>query len=266
MNYRNIYKQLIQKRLKQPANLFFNYTQNHHIVPKSYKPEWKNNKNNIVNLSAREHFIAHALLVKIAKQQNNIILFQKMLHAFNVMTTFKKNMMSIQQYRKFDECISKLYQKWRIQRSKIIHQTGCLKGIKGKYIIIYIKQLEKQIYIKQGSKIPRGWRRGRLPKYTKARIQAIKDGKIKNTKGQRRIYNLTTFQMKNIHQNQQLPEGWAYGLSPKIRQKRISPTQDKHWITNIQTYEYKLINKNEEIPQGWTKGKLIKSQKEKQNN
>lgn len=221
MNYRNIYKQLIQKRLKEPASLFYNYTENHHIVPKSYKPEWKNNWENIVNLSARQHFIAHALLVKIAKQQNNMLLYQKMLHAFNIMTTFRKNMMDDQQYRKFDECISRLYQKWRIQRSRIIRQTGCLKGIKGKYITIYNKKLQKQTYLKQGQKIPKGWRRGRLPKYVQKRNEKVKNGQIKSgTKGKRKIYNLQTYQMIYIDKNQPLPEGWVYGLSPNVKAKR----------------------------------------------
>jgi hypothetical protein len=42
-------------------------------------------KSNLVNLTAREHYIAHLLLVKIAKGNNDIKSYRKMLHAFNCM-------------------------------------------------------------------------------------------------------------------------------------------------------------------------------------
>lgn len=44
------------------------YFETHHIVPKSLGGT--DDKNNLVNLTAREHYIAHLLLVKIAKSSN----------------------------------------------------------------------------------------------------------------------------------------------------------------------------------------------------
>ena len=41
----------------------FEYTEKHHIIPKSLGGT--NNLNNLVNLTAREHFICHRLLVKM---------------------------------------------------------------------------------------------------------------------------------------------------------------------------------------------------------
>lgn len=41
------------------------YTESHHILPKSLFPEYKKCSWNIVKLSARQHFLAHILLLKI---------------------------------------------------------------------------------------------------------------------------------------------------------------------------------------------------------
>ena len=46
------------------------YTETHHILPKSIFPEYKTCKWNLVKLSARQHFIAHILLVKIFVDAN----------------------------------------------------------------------------------------------------------------------------------------------------------------------------------------------------
>ncbi len=56
---------LMQDRmlLKKERNENSDYFENHHIVPKCL--DGSNDNDNIVRLTAREHFIAHALLVKI---------------------------------------------------------------------------------------------------------------------------------------------------------------------------------------------------------
>jgi hypothetical protein len=65
MDYQKIYNDLVfraQNREKPSC-----YTERHHIVPKSMGG--LNNKDNLVILTAREHFIAHILLYKIYKNQ-----------------------------------------------------------------------------------------------------------------------------------------------------------------------------------------------------
>lgn len=61
MNYQLVYERLIEKAKlrKQPEG----YAESHHIVPKSLGGS--NNKDNLVNLTAREHCLAHLLLAKI---------------------------------------------------------------------------------------------------------------------------------------------------------------------------------------------------------
>ena len=63
MNYQKIYDQLIAKRQQNPISKKNGYCERHHIIPKSLGGT--NNKDNLVNLTAREHFIAHLLLRKI---------------------------------------------------------------------------------------------------------------------------------------------------------------------------------------------------------
>lgn len=251
MNYLKIYKQLVQKRKKLPAELFFDYTQNHHIIPRSYKPELSDNCNNIVNLSARQHFIAHALLVKIAKQQNNKPLYYKMLCAFDAMS---KLYGSIQhpQYRYKN---SHLYALWKIELIKYIKESGCKRGQNSSSynkIAIYNPQTQELRRINKNQQIPEGWLRGE-PQRMKRK------GQNGNTYGTKWIYNQQTLEQKLLKKGQQLEQGWIYGISPISKAKTIihpNPTKGKMWITNIQTFEYKLIDKDDQIPNGWIKGKI----------
>lgn len=60
MNYVNVYYQIIKNRLDNPVE---GYVERHHIVPKS--EGGTDNDDNIVALTAREHYICHLLLAKI---------------------------------------------------------------------------------------------------------------------------------------------------------------------------------------------------------
>ena len=61
MNYLKIYTDLIQKGLDRDA--IEGYFEKHHIIPKCLGGT--NKASNIVKLTAREHIIAHFLLVRI---------------------------------------------------------------------------------------------------------------------------------------------------------------------------------------------------------
>lgn len=77
MNYSKIYDDLIQSaKLRPNIPLLNGYLEKHHIVPRSMGGS--NDKDNIVSLTAREHFIAHWLLWRI--HRNN-----EMAYAFNMM-------------------------------------------------------------------------------------------------------------------------------------------------------------------------------------
>jgi len=61
MNYQKIYDDLIAKCKSRPS--IEGYKERHHIVPKSLGGS--NDSSNLVDLTAREHFVAHFLLAKL---------------------------------------------------------------------------------------------------------------------------------------------------------------------------------------------------------
>lgn len=63
MNYSNIYTQLIDHAKSKQLSKKDCYIEQHHIIPRS--EGGTDDKSNLVNLTAREHYIAHLLLAKI---------------------------------------------------------------------------------------------------------------------------------------------------------------------------------------------------------
>lgn len=75
--YTNYYYSIINNAKKrEPLN---QYTEKHHIIPRSLSGT--NNKDNLVRLTPREHFICHLLLTKMTGGNSK----QKMLHAANLL-------------------------------------------------------------------------------------------------------------------------------------------------------------------------------------
>jgi hypothetical protein len=72
--YLNWYLNLVSKEYDDE------YTEKHHILPKSLFPEYKTCSWNLIRLNARAHFIAHLLLPKILKELEHE---RKMLWAVN---------------------------------------------------------------------------------------------------------------------------------------------------------------------------------------
>lgn len=82
MDYSKIYYNLIEHR-KQ--NSLTGYVEQHHIIPKSLGGS--DSPDNLVDLSAREHFIAHLLLTKMYSEGTPN--YFKMIKAFMMMLTCK---------------------------------------------------------------------------------------------------------------------------------------------------------------------------------
>jgi hypothetical protein len=81
MNYQRIYDQLIERAV-QRCNMD-GYTEKHHIIPKCMGGN--NDPENLVRLTAREHFIAHWLLWRIHPTNH------KLIRAFNGMCIRDRN-------------------------------------------------------------------------------------------------------------------------------------------------------------------------------
>ena len=78
--YKSWYNSIIQKANNRTIST---YKEKHHILPKCLGG--KDNQENLVELTAREHFIVHMLLCKFTKGQARI----KMLYAFNFMSVVR---------------------------------------------------------------------------------------------------------------------------------------------------------------------------------
>ena len=83
MNYLSIYNAIIDRAISQKRrkykldNIFYVYYEKHHITPKCLGGT--NLKENLVLLTASEHFVAHQLLVKIYPNEYKLVFALRML-------------------------------------------------------------------------------------------------------------------------------------------------------------------------------------------
>ncbi len=92
------------------------YTEGHHVIPKSWGGP--NTRDNIVRLTAKEHYIAHAFLWKM---DVSIGYHNKMVHAFNAMSIMKDGSYNKPGYK----INSRLFESVRLER------IAYLKTLKG---------------------------------------------------------------------------------------------------------------------------------------
>ena len=148
MNYARIYYRIIENRLIHP---FDGYTESHHIIPKSLGGS--DSKDNLVRLSAREHFVCHWLLVKMYKTSKRS--YYKMLRALNMMCScMNKNQ---QRYHSY----SRIFARYREDFSKAMSalQVGKKNSQSGTMWVSNI-ELKKNKKIPKGT-VPEGWVMGR---------------------------------------------------------------------------------------------------------
>ena len=111
--YTKIYYSLINKRQKDVLDKSKIYCEKHHIIPRSLGGG--DNKENLVYLTAREHFIAHRLLTKMTEGRN----LRSMWWALHrIIFSSKDNIFS-----------SKDYEKSRIEWSKFLKENHHSKRI-----------------------------------------------------------------------------------------------------------------------------------------
>jgi hypothetical protein len=92
------------------------YTETHHIIPQSLGGS--NDKENLVDLTAREHFICHWLLIKMTEGEDR----SKMLYALNGMRAENRY-----QERYHTKITARVYEKYRIE-----HAENHSKKMKGR--------------------------------------------------------------------------------------------------------------------------------------
>lgn len=106
MTYNKIIEKAKDRKLDE-------YKERHHIIPQSMGGN--NKKENLVYLTAREHFICHWLLIKMTSGTDK----SKMLYALNMMRV-KNNL----QDRYSTKITSRVYEKYRQLLSELISKTN----------------------------------------------------------------------------------------------------------------------------------------------
>jgi hypothetical protein len=143
MNYTKIYNSIIEKRKTHP--LFGVYTETHHIIPKSIGGS--DNPENLVNLSAREHFICHRLLIEIHKNHKQN--YYKMVKAFFMMLVTNEKQERFVTSRKYKQLREKFS---KIQSES---QSGSLNSNFGKmWCVDKNGNNRRPFYLNE---IPEGW-------------------------------------------------------------------------------------------------------------
>jgi hypothetical protein len=103
MNYQKVYNAIINKAVSENRDKKHGYFEKHHILPKSLGGS--NKKSNLVLLTAKEHFLAHRLLVEM--YPNRSYEWQKMIYAASFFLASSKHHNREQISSRFYEQIKK---------------------------------------------------------------------------------------------------------------------------------------------------------------
>jgi hypothetical protein len=222
MNYHKLYNSIIQNRKQNPIE---GYTETHHIIPRSLGGT--NDKENLVDLTAREHFICHLLLTKMYKEGS--IEWIKMCKAF-------MNMFRCGNHERYSP--SKWYEYCRLQVSKAnsINQSGTGNSQYGKCWIINPITEEKKSIKKEllQEYLNNGWKKGRSL-LTENKQPYDQTGKyIRLSKEQKEKNKL---QRKQLLEKKRQSQGKTYQVTNKLTQEKRFVTEqelkqlDVNWIS-----------------------------------
>jgi hypothetical protein len=226
--YTKWYNSIIKNRKNNPV---IGYTEKHHIIPKSLGGS--NKKENIVALTAREHFICHRLLTKMTSGKNKM----KMSYAIRCLMNRENS------YQHRYKVTSHVYENIISDTKKIISKYQ--KGINNPY---YGKKHSQEVIAKMKAKRAMQIMPKRMNKiYSEETLQRWRDAAKKQFEdpAMRESYRIKSLlQMTN----------------PIMRHAAGNGNRGKHW------YHDPLTNKNlccfeHEVPCGYVKGRKMKSTK-----
>lgn len=167
MDYQKIHDLIIQKALsenRKKSSLV--YYENHHILPRSLKG--KNTVENLVFLTAKEHYVIHHLLTKIYTTGYE---HQSMIRAFHRLCHGNKN--------KYTFITPRIYEKLRKDYAKVVSETmsGELHPMFGKKHSNITKQ---KMSVLRFERIHKGTKEGNRNPHTdiaKEKMRIVKLGK-----------------------------------------------------------------------------------------
>lgn len=116
MTYSAVYCALISKRLRNPITKAECYAEKHHIIPKS--EGGLDEPDNLVNLTAREHYVAHLLLARIYDDKKMWCALNRLVHGND--------------FKKYHHISSRMYQSLKTNLSE--KMKGRMSPMKGKHL------------------------------------------------------------------------------------------------------------------------------------
>jgi NUMOD3 motif len=184
--YFNIISRALERsRNRTDAKASLGYVEGHHILPTSFKRGGNKDPENIAFLTSREHFIVHAIMVKMFVD----VYRMKMINAFLRMKTIgNKDLPN----RYYNSHLFGYYRKYFSERLANINRT---RKVTEKQIHCYDPTTFKRARIKSKDDLPEGWVLG-CPL---------------NTKGMISICNFETKETRRIRPNEPIPDGWVKG-------------------------------------------------------
>jgi len=221
--YFNIISRALERsRNRTDAKALLGYVEGHHILPTSFKRGGNKDPENIAFLTSREHFIIHAILVKMFID----VYRMKMINAFLRMKTIGNKDLPDRYYNSH---LFSYYRKYFSERAaynaKRQKRTNNLKHC-------YNPVTLERTRISSVELLPKGWVMG-CPL---------------NTKGMISICNFETKETRRIRPNEQIPDGWVRG---NYRNKGNKAAKGMIRIHNPKTKEAKRIKPDIPIPVGF---------------
>jgi len=242
------------------------YTEVHHIVPRCMGGT--NHKDNLVRLTAREHFVAHQLLIKIYPKNRKLI--------------FAAAMMSLSSGR-LKRSSNRLYERLKKLRAKAMSELH-----KGKTVSEETRQKLREKN-KNYRPTPEAIEKSRLAATgrvcsasTRTKISAAAIGhsrnkgkklsedhkkKISESRIGKPLSEETKEKLSKINKGKQRSDATKEKISAAHKnrifteehRKKISEAKKgkstHYWITN--GFDNCLLNKNQPIPEGWRRGRTL---------
>lgn len=185
-HYWSRYKKFI-KYIFSLGNRTLSYSEHHHIIPRCINIELYTYPNNIIALTAREHFIAHKILSYCFLEHTEE--YHKLMYAFNAMSNLKMSYHN----RNDIGITSRDYQKLRIRYGRVVSERMKKLIPTGKYDLFIGKGQPSTIrgmigitngiinkFVKSVEEIPEGWHKGQVQVRTDENKQRWKQSLVQS--------------------------------------------------------------------------------------